>query len=376
MTEAPETILPKTCELIRKGIADRLHLGMQVYISHEFKPVADFALGENAPGQLLTPEMILPWLSAGKPITAVAVMQQVELNRLQLDTPVCEIIPDFAAADKERITIEQLLTHTAGLKPIATGWPKRSWQQIIEKICQTGHRRDRGDGLEAAYDPARSWFILGEILQRLDPGHRPIDKIVRQEILEPLGMWNSWMAIPENLIKANLPRLAKTYLSANHELVPAPGNTEEYCQSPSPGGSMRGPIRELGLFYEMLLRGGMTSDNRSLLSAGMVKQLIRRRRKGEFDATFQHQVDFGLGVIVNSNRYGAETVPYGFGRHASPDSFGHGGAQSSIAFADPDAQLVVAAVANGLPGDDVHNQRFRDLNSAIYEDLGIEELSF
>ena len=90
-----------------------------------------------------------------------------------------------------------------------------------------------------------------------------------------------------------------------------------------------------------------------------------------FDQTFQHKVDWGYGIIVNSNQYGAETVPYGFGRHASENTFGHGGAQSSVGFADPQHQLVVAAVANGCPGEELHNERFRELNSAIYEDLGL-----
>ena len=33
-------------------------------------------------------------------------------------------------------------------------------------------------------------------------------------------------------------------------------------------------------------------------------------------------IDWGLGFIVNSNQYGPQTVPYSFGLHASPDTFG------------------------------------------------------
>ena len=134
---------------------------------------------------------------------------------------------------------------------------------------------------------------------------------------------------------------------------------------------MRGPIRELGRFYEMLLRGGKTVDGRVILQPETIRAMTSRQREEKFDVTFQHMVDFGLGVIINSNRYGADTVPYGFGKYAGENSFGHGGAQSSIGFADPEYNLVVTAVANGLPGEEIHNQRFRELNSAIYEDLGL-----
>ena len=93
-------------------------------------------------------------------------------------------------------------------------------------------------------------------------------------------------------------------------------------------------------------------------------------RIGEQDATFRHIIDFGRGVILNSNRYGPTTVPYGYGRGASDSAVGHGGSQCSIAFADPRYELVVAWAANGRPGEGQHQRRNRALNDAIYEDLG------
>ena len=54
-------------------------------------------------------------------------------------------------------------------------------------------------------------------------------------------------------------------------------------------------------------------------------------------------------------------------------AFGNAGYQSSIAFVDPDAKLVVVCIFNGTPGDDVHQIRNREANSAIYKDLGMAE---
>ena len=62
-------------------------------------------------------------------------------------------------------------------------------------------------------------------------------------------------------------------------------------------------------------------------------------------------MDWGLGTIIDSNRYGVDTVPYGYGKHSSPTTFGHGGSQSSVGFADPERKLVVAVVFNGMPGE-------------------------
>ena len=61
-----------------------------------------------------------------------------------------------------------------------------------------------------------------------------------------------------------------------------------------------------------------------------------------YDITFRHIIDWGLGFLLNSNQYGPDTLPYGYGPHASYRTFGHNGHQSATAFADPERQLVVA----------------------------------
>ena len=78
-----------------------------------------------------------------------------------------------------------------------------------------------------------------------------------------------------------------------------------------------------------------------------------------------------MGFIVDSSIYGVETVPYGYGRHASPRTFGHGGHQSSSACADPEHNLVVAIAVNGMPGEEVHHRRFLELLTTVYEELGL-----
>jgi hypothetical protein len=51
-----------------------------------------------------------------------------------------------------------------------------------------------------------------------------------------------------------------------------------YCQipwitQPSPGASLRGPVSELGRFYEMLLRGGTSSTGEQLVSTATIQQM-------------------------------------------------------------------------------------------------------
>lgn len=129
-------------------------------------------------------------------------------------------------------------------------------------------------------------------------------------------------------------------------------------------------MRQLVRLYEMLSAGG-SLDGVRVLTPESVAMLTARARVGMFDETFRHKLDWGLGVIPNNRRYGVDTVPYGYGRHASDSAFGHSGSQSSVAFADPDHGLCIAVVWNGTCGEVRHQKRSKSLLNAIYEDLGI-----
>lgn len=363
--------LSRVRQLIAEGITAGWHLGMQVYVSQAGRVLVDAAFGENAPGIPLQTDTLMLWMSSGKPLTAAAIMRLQDLGKLSLDAPITSFIPEFAAAGKAAITIKHLLTHTAGLKPTNSGWRQLSWDQIIENIAESALLPDWRAGERGAYDPGRSWFILGEIIRRTSG--LAVEHFVREQFLEPLEMLDTWMTLPNRLHAAYEDRIGITYGQLDGALSPTSSHTAAACQVPSPGSSVRGPAANLGRFYEMLLRKGTTEQGRRLLSEEGVTQMTQRVRSGIRDETFRHVVDFGLGLIINSNEYGPDTVPYGFGRYASRESFGHGGAQSSIGFADPGRQLVVVMIANGCPGELIHNRRFRALANAIYEDLGLTD---
>lgn len=369
MSELAEA-LPRTAAVIQAGMDRGLHTGVQIYVSLQGRTIADYGVGEGAPGTPMTPETIMLWLSAGKPLTAVLVAQFWESGRLDLDARVADYIPEFGRNGKESITIRHLLTHTAGLRHIETGWPDAAWDETIARICEAEPEPAWPPGERAGYHVASSWFVLGEVLRRIDG--RPFPQLLREELCGPVGMTDTWNGMPPDVYRAHTDanRIGVLYEREGRELKPLDWNTEPRCTRPSPGGNTYGPIRELGRFYEMLLGGGLLEAKR-VLQQDAVEAFTARQRTGMHDETFRHRIDFGLGFIVDSNEYGAETVPYGYGRHCSRRTFGHGGAQSSIGFADPEHGLVIAWVANGRPGEPQHNRRNRMLNEAIYVDLGL-----
>lgn len=361
--------LPRTPALIRQGMEEGLHLGAQGFVFLDGETVADFAVGEVRPGEPLSTDTLMLWLSSGKPVAAVAVAQLWERGRMNLDDPVMRHLPAFGQNGKEPVTIRHLLTHTGGFRPPEAVWRAAPWDEILQGIYDAPLEPGWVPGRDAGYHIASSWYVLGEIVHQLDG--RPYADYVREEIFLPLHMWDSWVGMPPEERHAYGNRIGTVYDTSRRDLDPLPFWTSEEALAVSrPGGNAVGPIRELGRFYEALLNRGEWQGAR-ILRPQTVEALTARHRVGVVDKTFRHVMDWGLGFIVNSNQYGIDTVPYGFGRHASPRAFGHGGQQSSVGFADPEHGLAVALAFNGLPGEPRHNRRIREVLTALYEDLSL-----
>ncbi len=362
------SLTPRTLDAVQSGVDSGLHMGAQVYTSVDGGVAANFAVGEAAAGVAMSTDSLVPWLSNSKPLGAVALAQLRERGLLEFDDRVADFIPEFTCGGKDGITLRHILTHTAGLS-IFADFPEASWDEIIATICGAAVQDDWVVGETAGYDPRTSWYVLGEVVRRLDG--RDYGRYVREEIFEPLDMRDSWMSTT---------RAQFAEYGGRNSLFPNVGGSfggeqrtmayyEKRAGEMAPAGSARGPISELGRFYEAMLRGFRGEDT-PVLGADAVRLLATRWRVGKPDLTMQYVMDWGLGFLIDSKRY-APTHPYGFGRHASDSSFGHFGMQSSNAFADPEHGLVAAFFFNSRPGEAAHHRRSQHLAAAIYKDLGL-----
>ncbi|MCG8458673.1 MAG: beta-lactamase family protein [Holophagales bacterium] len=360
--------LPRARRRLEEGIERGLHPGAQVYVSLGGRAY-ELALGRRADDEPMETTTLNLWLSSTKPVTAVAVALLWQAGDLGLDDPVARHVPEFAAHGKGGITLRHLLTHTAGIRMLNIGWPEASWEEILTTICSRRPEPRWTPGQKAGYHMASSWFVLGEVISRV--AGRPFPRFVREEVLEPCGMDDSFVGMPEELYPGYAPRLGRMWGTEGEEATPRRWHRPRSVVGSSPGGNGWGPVRELGRFYEMLLHGGCTRSGRQLLLHQTVEALTTPHRVGMVDQTFRQKLDWGLGFIVDSKHYGESLVAYGYGAHASRRTFGHSGFQSSTAFADPEHGLVVAVLVNGQPGEPVHTERMKAVTEAVYEDLGL-----
>lgn len=365
--------LPLTRSLLAEGIARGESLGAQLYLSSGASQSThpahlELSLGESQPGVAMADDTLNIWLSSTKPLTAVLWALCWQRDLVGLDTRVAQVIPEFGVQGKEAITFRHILTHTGGFRLLSFGWPEASFHDIVQKISAARQEPRWIPGQKAGYHMASSFFILGEAIVRLLG--RDFPTLAREELLLPLGMSDSYIGMPAEQVTAYGTRIGRIFGTEGGNLLPRNWHRGAHISGCSPGGNGYGPMRQLGLFYEMLLRDGRTQTGQRLLTPQTVAAMTARHRVGMVDLTFQTPLDMGLGFILNSAHYQAERLPYGYGRLASRNTFGHSGHQSSTAFADPEHDLVVALLVNGQPGEPRHTDRFRALLEAIYQDLG------
>jgi CubicO group peptidase (beta-lactamase class C family) len=359
--------LPKTIDLIEQGIADRLHVGAQLFVWRNGETIADYATGLARPDVPMTSDHLVLWMSSTKPVAAVAIAQLWERGKLDLDDRVAKFIPEFGTKGKEAITIRHLLTHTGGFRAVANSWKVAPVEQYLADIYDARLEPGWAPGRKAGYHIASSWFVLGELINRIDG--RPFDQYVRDEIFLPLQMSDCWIGIPPATYDAYGERISLMYTTDTSEPGPHPlWSLKENATMCRPAANGYGPVKQFARFYRMMLGKGQLDGTR-VVGAQTAEALVARHRTGMFDHTFRHNVDWCLGFIPNNNMYGWETVPYGYGQHAGPRALGHSGHQTSVGMSDPDANLVVTLVFNGAPGDVKHNARIRAVMSALYDDL-------
>jgi CubicO group peptidase (beta-lactamase class C family) len=347
-----------------------LHDGAQVYVSYRGETLLRTAIGESRPGRALEPDDLMLWYSASKPVTAVAILQLWEQERLGLDDPIAKFVDGWAGG-KESCTVRHVLTHTGGFPMYREAVGEMDVEYADKVALIAAHPAEWVPGTQAGYHLTTGWTILGAVVEAVDG--RPIADYVAEEIFAPAGMPKCRMGVPADEYAALGDRLAPVrwkghVMPARREdgsvdLVPYDiekrGHNEAWYRGRvEPGSSIQGPAAELGHFYESLLGFGPR-----ILGARTVEVLIATHRSGMRDRLFGNmKVPWGLGVNVSGGLTG------GVGRRA----FGHGGMASSRGMADPDAGLVLVFVTNGLPAPVDNEQRLYEITDAVYTALGDE----
>jgi D-alanyl-D-alanine carboxypeptidase len=130
------------------------------------------------------------WASAGKTLTAVAILQLMEEGRLGLDDPVSRWVSNVP--DGNLITVRHLLEHRSGLFSVNEdeSWRAAPAPHDVAQVIEVARRHGRlfCAGTNWRYSNS-NYVLLGAIIERID--ERPLaealeDRIVRRAGLEEI----------------------------------------------------------------------------------------------------------------------------------------------------------------------------------------------
>jgi CubicO group peptidase (beta-lactamase class C family) len=258
--------------------------------------------------------------------TTTLAMILVDEGRLDLDRPVQELLPGFRGPGKEAVTVRHLLTHSSGLPATAP---------LYQEIQGWAAYRERIETMDLTYPPgSRSVYsdlgiiLLGEILEQI--AGRPFETLVRERVLDPLGMRNTLFRPPAEL----RPRIAPTETDPwRGRMVQGEVHDENAFAmgGVAPHAGLFSTASDLARFAQMMLNGG-TLDGQRIVSRETID--LFTRRAGIPDS------DRALGWDTKSAEGSSAGTLF------SPRSFGHTGFTGTSIWIDPERRLYVILLTN------------------------------
>ncbi|PCI59896.1 MAG: hypothetical protein COB37_10650 [Kordiimonadales bacterium] len=137
-----------------------------------------------------TPDTRFYAASITKALTAVAVLQLVEAEKLALDAPIGQFFPALTSDMGETVTVRHLLMHTSGVMRDHTerlgGKENPTTADLMQVLNEAPLNFE--PGTSGSYSNT-GYHLLALILQRVS-GH-PFAGLIQEKILTPAGMTNS-----------------------------------------------------------------------------------------------------------------------------------------------------------------------------------------
>ncbi|MDQ6696703.1 MAG: beta-lactamase family protein [Actinomycetota bacterium] len=361
MSSFPETLERLEAE-IEEGLFTR---GAQVCVSVGDEVVLDIALGEDGLGRPMRVDTLFRVYCTIKPVTALAVANLVDAGLIDLDQPLSETLPSVEAV-RGGVTARHILNHTAGLH-LMSGVTLEMVPPDKRDAFFDRQQRAPGwkVGLDAGYSEIFGWSLLGRLIETIT--EEPLRVHLRQSVLDPLGMFQTSIGLDAADFAAERDRLGVNVDLRGWRAFPLLFERTERvrCETNCAHGGYT-TAEDLDRLYRALLRRLAGEDVAGLPRQRTLEEFTSAARPRTFDVVLDRECDYGLGFMT-------DLEDHRFGSECSPRSFGHSGnVGSSYAFADPERELSVAVVFNGIVDPDSSFFRRPALTRAIYADLALD----
>lgn len=357
--------LAKVFDVMKDGVSQKVFPGGVLAIGLRGQLVALRAFGKftyDAKAPADPTDTVFDVASLTKVVsTTTLLMQLVWSRRLELDTPATRYLPEWVQpfdpqeAWKKRVMLRHLLVHSSGLPAYERIFLQaKNKQEILRMVFAT----------PLAYEPgARTVYsdfgmiLLGEIIERVTG--RSLDVLLREKVLEPLGM-NETMFNPPRSWRERIPP-TEDDATFRKRLMQGEVHDENAWVMGGVSGhaGLFSTAPDLARFCQMILNEGLY-DHRRVVNRWVLREFLTPQKTSEGPGR-------ALGWDVRAEGSSG-------GNYLSAQSVGHTGFTGTSIWIDPERQLFVVLLTNRVHPTR-ENQKIREfrprLHDAVVEALGL-----
>jgi uncharacterized protein YbbC (DUF1343 family)/CubicO group peptidase (beta-lactamase class C family) len=269
-------------------------------------------------------------------------------GKMRLSDPLSLHLPELKGDGRDRITIEQLLTHVSGYAPdfdLRERWT--GYDEAIKRLVKEPLRNPPGSRF--IYSDI-GFIALGEVVARVSG--MPLDQFAQKNIFGPLGMQNTGFRpspalrariAPTEKRRGQLSYLGDTGINAGAEgevwLRGEVHDPTSYRMNGVAGhAGLFSTANDLAIYCQMILNGGAYRGVR-ILAPLTIAEMTRPRVVASNGAT--RGLGWDMNTTFSTNR--GDLFPLG--------SFGHTGFTGTSMWMDPASQMFVVFLSNRVHPD-------------------------
>ena len=276
--------------------------------------------------------------------TATSMMILVERGQVSLADAVARYIPEFARFGKERVTIEQLLTHRAGLVPD---------NEIADYVGVTINPLEKIYDLQLSYEPGArfvysdvGYIVAAEVIRRVSG--KTLDQFSRENIFAPLGMKDTFFCplsfvtghsseerkhITNDKGQRTKDKIAPTEMREGRWMRGEVHDPRAYEMGGVGGhAGLFSTVDDVAVFCQMILNGGQYAGAR-ILAPYTIERMTAAHA---LPASQMRGLGWDVNTSFSSNR--GDLFPVG--------TFGHTGFTGTSVWLDPATETFVVLLTN------------------------------
>ena len=385
-------------EIFSHSIKSGHELGASLAVEIEGEKVIDLWGGfrDEERSKSWERDTIVNVFSVSKAITSVCLGRLMERGLVDVNAQVRDYWPEFGSNGKEKITVKDLLCHTAGMFGFKGGIPVNNWTdwrqytRLLENqstYCEPGKIQ--------AYHALTFGWLVGELIRRVDG--RTVGEYFKDEIASPLNIdfmiginSEDFKRCADTIMLSQLPSLNQlsflkfvpdVFLSTIFKNIKIAlktdytsdafdssmlvdrnfVNSDDWRMAEVPAANGHGTAEGLAKFFSILSRDGGL-DGVQILEKATIQKMREVQSSGPDMVLFGLPYKFGLGFMIN-----APITP--IGRKRNKHMFGHTGIAGSVAFGDVEKKIGFSFLCN-KQHKAIHLYKTSiDLTAALYESL-------